>query len=179
MPRYVALLRAINVGGRTVKMDRLRQLFEALDLTAVETFINSGNVIFTARAGAARRLEQKIEAHLQGALGYAVTTCLRTPAELAAIAAHPAFPEAAEEAGALYIAFAQTPPGGEAQARLAAAQTERDLFLVHQREVYWRIRTRFSESPFSGSGKFEKLLGAPVTVRNFTTVRKLADKYPA
>lgn len=178
MPRYLALLRAINVGGHTVKMDRLRQLFEALGLTEVETFINSGNVVFTAKTGATSRLEKQIEGHLQAALGYAVTTFIRSPAEVAAIASYQAFPDGATDEGGLYIAFAQTPPGRDAQARLAAAQTERDQFHVHQREVYWRVRTRFSDSPFSGSGKFEKLLGAPVTVRNVTTVRKLAEKYP-
>ena len=51
MPRYIALLRAINVGGHTVKMDHLRRLFEALDLAAVETFIASGNVVFHADEG--------------------------------------------------------------------------------------------------------------------------------
>ena len=48
MPRYIAFLRAINIGGHTVKMDDLRQLFESLQFTSVETFIASGNVIFKA-----------------------------------------------------------------------------------------------------------------------------------
>ena len=43
---YVALLRGINVGGRNVKMDRLREIFESLGFSNVETFIASGNVIF-------------------------------------------------------------------------------------------------------------------------------------
>jgi uncharacterized protein (DUF1697 family) len=46
MPKYVAFLRAINVGGRTVKMGHLRSLFEAMGFSNVETFIASGNVIF-------------------------------------------------------------------------------------------------------------------------------------
>ena len=51
--RYVALLRAINVGGRTVKMDRLRVLFEEMKLQNVQTYIASGNVIFDSSAAAA------------------------------------------------------------------------------------------------------------------------------
>ncbi len=179
MPRYLAFLRAINVGGHTVKMDRLRQLFEALDLTKVETFINSGNVAFVAKAGKASRLEKKIEAQLREALGYAVTTCLRTPAELAAIATLEAFREPVPAEGGLYIAFVQAPLGPEVQPRLDALQSEQDRFRVHGREVYWWRGTGYSDSPLSGSGKFEKLLGAPATVRNVTTVRKLAEKYPA
>jgi len=51
MPRYVALLRGINLGGHTVKMDRLKKLFEELGLKNVETFIASGNVIFESAHG--------------------------------------------------------------------------------------------------------------------------------
>ena len=53
MPRYVALLRAVNVGGRVVKMERLRQVFEETGLTGVSTHIASGNVLFTAGRGRA------------------------------------------------------------------------------------------------------------------------------
>ncbi len=49
MPRYVAFLRAVNVGGRTVKMDLLRELFAQLQFKNIETFIASGNVIFDAK----------------------------------------------------------------------------------------------------------------------------------
>src|SRR5687768_4657369 len=87
MPRYIAFLRAINVGGHTVKMDRLRQLFEELGFANVETFIASGNVIFETRSTKMPALEKKIERHLHAALGYEVTTFIRTPAELTAVAA--------------------------------------------------------------------------------------------
>ncbi len=83
--RYIAFLRAINVGGRVVKMDQLKRLFEELPLSDVETYIASGNVIFTSAARTAAPLEAKIEAHLERRLGYAVPTFLRTPAELAAV----------------------------------------------------------------------------------------------
>ncbi|MBA3354552.1 MAG: DUF1697 domain-containing protein [Pyrinomonadaceae bacterium] len=52
MPKYVAFLRAINVGGHIVKMDHLRQLFEALGFSNVDTFITSGNVIFDSMSNA-------------------------------------------------------------------------------------------------------------------------------
>ncbi len=69
MPRYVAFLRAINVGGHTVKMDYLRMLFEALGFSNVETFIASGNVIFDSKATSAKALEKRIEHCLAEALG--------------------------------------------------------------------------------------------------------------
>jgi uncharacterized protein (DUF1697 family) len=176
--RYIALLRAINVGGRTIKMETLRRHFEALGLTHVETFINSGNVIFETRAGKIGSLEKKIEAQLEEMMGYAVPTFVRTPAEMAAIAAYDPFPPTPPEGG-VYVAFVQAPPSAEIKARLAAMDTETDKFHAHNCEVHWWRAGRYSDSPLSSSGRFEKLLGVPTTVRNITTVRKLAEKYPA
>ena len=70
MPRLFAFLRAINVGGHTVTMAELRGQFEALGFSDVETFIASGNVIFTSRAKGGQALERRIEARLHQTLGY-------------------------------------------------------------------------------------------------------------
>jgi len=179
MPKYVAFLRAINVGGHTVKMDHLRRLFESLGLSNVETFIASGNVIFDSAVKATKALEKKIEDHLEEALGYKVATFIRSTGELAAIARHEPFGNAepgAEEA-VLYIAFLAARPGGEAERKLLSYATEDDDFHVFGREVYWLCRKKISDSRFSGA-LLEKTLGMKATLRNSTTVRKLASKYP-
>src|ERR1700694_2060916 len=157
-------------------METLRQHFEALGLARVETFINSGNVIFEARAAKSRSLEKKIEAQLQQMMGYDVAAFVRPPAELACMAAYQPFPPPPAEGG-LYIAFVKAPPGPQVRQALAALETEADKFHVHNCEVYWWRAGGYSDSPLSSSGRFEKLLGAPATVRNSTTVRKLAEKY--
>ena len=177
MTRYIAFLRAINVGGRTIKMETLRQHFEALGLARVETFINSGNVIFEARAAKTSSLEKKIEAQLRQKMGYAVAAFIRTPAELAGIAAYQPFPPP-PSGGGLHIAFVQAPPAAPVKQALAALDTEADKFHVHNCEVYWWRAGGYSDSPLSSSGRFEKVLGVPATVRNSTTVLKLAEKYP-
>jgi uncharacterized protein (DUF1697 family) len=110
MPRYIAFLRAINVGGHTVKMEVLRRHFEVLGLSDAETFIASGNVIFETTAKNTRLLEKKIEEQLRTALGYEVATFIRTAAELAAIAKYQPFAAAAmKTAQALNIAFLAEP----------------------------------------------------------------------
>src|SRR5512141_1995213 len=86
MPKYVAFLRAINVGSHTVKMDQLRSLFEALKFANVETFIASGNVIFDVKTTNTQSLERKIEKHLEQSLGYEVVTFVRSIPELQEIA---------------------------------------------------------------------------------------------
>ena len=87
MPRYIALLRGINVGGHRVKMDRLRGLFEARGFEDVATFIASGNVIFSSDSVDAASLGRDIEEHLENELGYEVATFIRTPAEMTATSA--------------------------------------------------------------------------------------------
>ena len=176
MTRFIAFLRAINVGGHNVKMDRLRKLFESLGLSNVETFIASGNVIFDSPTKDAQTLEKKIESHLQKSLGYEVATFIRSVSELADIAYYQPFK--LDEGSSLYIAFLPAPPNGEAQQKLMTFRTEVDDFHVHKREIYWLCRKKLSESAFSGA-LLEKTVGMPATLRNATTVKKLAAKYPA
>ena len=178
MPRYVAFLRAINVGGRVVKMERLRELFESLGMRDVETFIASGNVVFETRAADAAALETRIERHLAKALGYEVATFLRTTDELAAVAAHVPFAGAdpVPEGHALSVGFLKAAPGDAQRAALMAHRGANDDFHLHQREVWWWCRTRVSDSAFNGA-RLERAIG-PATMRNVTTVRKLGAKYP-
>ncbi len=174
--KFIAFLRAINVGGHVVKMDRLRRLFEELGFGNVETFIASGNVIFDSPADDARAHELRIENHLEASLGYAVPTFLRTPEEIGRIAANPPFTAEAKEDSTLYIGFLAATPSPEVQAKVAGCRTPTDEFCIHGREVYWLCHKKFSESLFSGA-KLEKALGKPTTLRNVSTVRKLAARY--
>jgi uncharacterized protein (DUF1697 family) len=170
--RYLAFLRAVNVGGRTVKMDHLRKTFERLGFNSVDTFIASGNVIFEA-TGPEATLERTIEASLENTFGFAIPTVLRTPAELAR--ALDASPFAGEGAGALYVGFAARRFPAAAAGRIAALQTDVDAFAVKGRDVYWRALAGMGQSAVSGAA-VEKALGAPVTFRSVTTLRKLALK---
>lgn len=176
--RYVALLRAINVGGHVVKMDALRAAFESLGFTNVETFIASGNVIFDAASTAVPELEQEIEHHLAKRLGYAVSTFLRTPAALAVVAAATPFgPGDPLDAGhALSVGFVKSAPSSAATTNLLALTSDTNDFRVVGREIYWLCRGRVSDSKFSGA-RCEKLLAGLATFRNITTIRKLAARY--
>jgi uncharacterized protein (DUF1697 family) len=177
MPKYVAFLRAINVGGHTVKMEYLRQLFEVLGLSNVETFIASGNVIFDSKSKNTKALEKKIENHLQETLGYPVATFMRSTTQLAEIANYKPFNAAQlEESYVVYIAFLAEVPSDEAKQKLLSFTTATDEFHFSGRELYWLARKKFSESVFSGA-LLEKTLGMPATLRNSTTVRKIATKY--
>jgi len=176
--RYVALLRAINVGGHVVKMDKLRTLFEQLDLDDVETVIASGNVLFSSSARNVAALEEKIERHLASALGYDVITFVRTPAELQAVAGFDPFPGMVEDDHTLSVAFLKQHPGTQVAERLHGMRTAYDELRVEGRELYWLARGRMSDSKVWRT-PMEKVLGGPATSRNVTTVRKLAEKLSA
>lgn len=174
MTKYIAFLRAINVGGRTVKMDLLRRQFEAIGFANVETFIASGNVIFDSRIGSRRALRSKIEDSLEDTLGYKVAVFIRSIAELAVIAQYQPFMDA--EGCSLYIAFTEDIPSDESQRKLLSFKTDVDEFHIKGPEVYWLCRKKFSESEFSGA-LLERTLGMQATIRNSTTVKRLASKY--
>jgi len=177
MPKAVAFLRAINVGGHVVTMDRLRAEFEAVGLEGVETFIASGNVIFEAPSRALTAVERRIEERLRGSLGYDVATFIRTEGEIGAIAAYKPFKDGQlRSAYALNVAFLAKPMEPAAVRSLMTMRTLIDDFHVHGREVYWLCRKKQSESRFSNA-KFEKALDRRATFRGVKTIVKLAAKY--
>lgn len=177
MSRYIAFLRAINVGGHTVKMDQLRETFESLGLLNVETFIASGNIVFEAKTKNVAPLERKIEQALEDALGYEVATFIRTDKELVEIANYAPFKKSVLDAAmTLNIAFLADALDDGTAKKLMALKTDIDDFHVHQREVYWLCRKRQSESTFSNA-VLEKALATRSTLRGANTIKKMAGKY--
>jgi uncharacterized protein (DUF1697 family) len=178
MPRYVAFLRAINVGGRRlVRMEQLRTLFGSLGLSDVETFIASGNVIFNSPAADVVALERKIEAKLHASLGYPVATFVRSADELTAIGRHRPFGEdpVPVGGGAVHVIFLSKALTPTARKQLLALRSDEDDFAVKGREVYWLRRGKLLESPVSGA-VMERSLGSFATMRNRNTVVRLIAK---
>lgn len=173
MARYAAFLRAINVGGHTVKMDALRALCGQCGLSNVETFIASGNVIFESRAGAAA-LEKRIETQLEQGLGYAVATFIRRVDELS-----PVVSRAEKMRGGwknVYVGFLKAPLTREQQQRVEAFSDAGERFAFHGREIYWAVNAGVSDAKFSYAA-LERIVKGPATFRNVSTVRKIAATY--
>ena len=176
MTRCIAFLRAVNVGGRFIRMEALRTAFEALGLANVTTFIASGNVIFETKARDLAALERKVEAHLNTTFGFEIHTFIRTEQELAVIVAHPAF-DAAEAAAANthVVGFIASAPDAATAKLIERFHTEADRFHLHARELYWISHHKQSETTFSNAA-FERALKTRATFRNISTLRKLLDK---
>jgi uncharacterized protein (DUF1697 family) len=177
VPRLIAFLRAINVGGHTVTMKQLRDEFGALGLRDAETFIASGNVIFSSRSKDMAALERRIEKRLLDCLGYEVRTFLRSDAQVAAIAARQPFTAARfRSAGAFCVGFLPQRLDAANTRTLMTLRTGIDDFHVEGSEVYWLCQNRQGESTFSNA-VFERLLKLRATWRGMNTLTRLTAKY--
>ncbi len=179
MARYLAFLRAVNVGGRTVRMAELRAHFEALGFRDVWTFIASGNVVFETDV-AERGLEDRIERYLADALGFATAVFVRSAHALATVAA--ANPFAGRGAGrggsSCYVIFLRRGPTAAAAKRVLALGSEADELHLAGRELWWLCHGSMRDSAVSGA-RIEKAVAGPVTVRNVNTVQRLVAKLGA
>lgn len=178
MPRYVAFLRAINVGsGRTIKMEVLRQSFEALGLAQVETFGASGNVVFETTVKNPRALEKRLESALRDLVGFAVATFIRTDAEVAEIARYEPF-QLPKTGGAaqMNIVFLARPLDAESSRTVEGLRTDSDEFHVQGREIYWLRRRKPGGYDFR-TVPLGRTLDQPFTIRGANTVNKLAAKF--
>jgi uncharacterized protein (DUF1697 family) len=178
MFKFVAFLRAINVGGgRSVKMQSLRQVFESLGFSRVATFIASGNVVFETTTKKTKTLEREIERALKAALGYEVRTFVRGEAKLAKIAGYRPFPRSKfDETWHSNIIFLADSLNEKLKENVNALGTNMDAFEVHGREIYWRRRRKQNGALFS-TVSLERVLGSAFTVRGANTIKRIVSKY--
>jgi uncharacterized protein (DUF1697 family) len=179
--RYIAFLRGINLGKRRIKMDRLRDLFVEMKFAGVQTFIASGNVMFESSGSDVAKIETRIARQLHESLGCEVDVFVRTRAELAAVVATKSFATAdlENEANTVHVSFLREPPGPTTSRALASIRTKDDEFCVVGRELYWLCRIRTSDSEVWTLPQMKALKLPSSTMRNITTLRKIAALYPA
>ena len=171
MSRQVALLRAINLGARNrVPMAELRALVEGLGFTDVETYVQSGNVVFGGRTASAAELAEEIER----GFGFAVPVVLRTHADLAALVAADPLGEVADDDKRRQVLFCGEAVGPDRFADLDPHGFPPEAFHVAEREVVVWSPEGVRSSP--ALRRVEKALqGLTVTARNWRTVRTLAE----
>ena len=159
-------------------MEELRRVLTAAGFSDVETFIASGNVIFSSPVTDTSALERRIESALEKAFGYRVATFVRTPDELAAIAAHmPCSADPAASGGAIHIIFLADSLPAAARKEVAALSLPGDELSAKGREIYWGRFGKLSESPLFGK-PLGKTIGAG-TMRNRNTVVRLLARLEA
>ena len=181
MPTFIALLRAVNVGGRYYKMADLREHLVDSGLEDVETYIQTGNVRFRT----SMRSEAKVESHVERVLGehcsFEVPSVIFTPAELAQVHADalalpdPEFPAngGPQRRYVTFFKVGHVPSAADAE-RIAAWDEPGESAVVVGRAVHIWLNRSTHEARFFGA--FKKVL-APGTNRDLKVVTALADRW--
>jgi uncharacterized protein (DUF1697 family) len=175
MKTYVALLRGINVGGkRRLPMAGLKTALESLGLENVVTYVQSGNVVFDAAGETASELASRIEKRIERDFDLDVTVVLRTPAELANVAAGNPFLKREAETTKLHVVFLDRKPAAKAVSQLDPDRSPPDELEVGGREIYLHLPGGSARTKLT-IDYIEKRLGVRGTQRNWNTVTKLAE----
>ena len=173
MRKYIAFLRAINVGGTTIiKMADLRKMFESFGLENVQTYIQTGNIIFESKETSASRLEEQVERQLEKASGKPIRVFVRTMKEAAALVTD--CPYEPGEGETVYVVILDKKPAKKNIDALIAQQSKADEFAVKGKAAF-NLRRDRDASVFSNNF-IEKVLGVSGTTRNLTTIKKIAQK---
>ncbi len=173
--RYVALLRGVNVGGKNkLPMADLAAIFNGLGCSEVRTYIQSGNVVFTAKPVLARTIAGRVEKVLQDRLGITSPVILRSAAEMESIVADHPFAAAKTEEKLLAVAFLAHKPGKKDVATLDPERSPGDVFRLRGREIYLHTPNGAARSKLTNA-YFDRVLKTTCTVRNWRTTKKLAE----
>jgi len=172
--RSVALLRGINVGtAKRIGMAELRSVLVDLGYTGVITHLQSGNVVFTSSAAAARTAAKDIERSVHARLGVRSTVVMRSAAELAAVIANAPLLDVMTDPSRFLVGFLSGDPNSIAVRNFRALDVAPDQIRIRGREVYMWCPGGVIASPLTKLVT-EKSLGVAVTMRNWNTVTRLA-----
>lgn len=158
-------------------MSRLKALFEELGFKEVETFIASGNVVFSAKADDVPRLESRIAAHLEKSLGYGVDTFVRTAEEISALGRAKVFAEDGRDGITIHVGFFQRALEPEMARKFGAVRTKEDEIVLKGREFFWLCRVRTPDSKVWAHPETRALRLPTSTMRNISSIRKLIAKH--
>ncbi len=169
MPRYVGLLRGVNLGATNkVPMAQLRTAVESLGHTDVTTYIQSGNVIFTS---AGKATPASLETLIASTFGIETDVMLRTRAQLAKALGTNPFPKA--DPTRLHIGFMATLPPAAAVASLDAERFLPEQFAIRGTELYLHLPAGMGTTKLPAY--LGRMLKVPTTIRTWRTVIKLAE----
>jgi uncharacterized protein (DUF1697 family) len=172
---WVALLRGINLGGRNrLPMKDLAAMFGDAGCDAIETYIQSGNVVFRASRACATRLPGAIKKAISERFGFDTPLVMRTAAELHAVARTNPFLRAGADPDSLHVMFLADRPAAARLATLDPKRSPSDEFEVRGREIYLRCPNGLARTKLTND-YFDTRLATTSTVRNWRTVLKLIE----
>lgn len=172
MKTYIALFKGINVGGRNVlPMKELKAILEGIGLENVNSYIQSGNVVFQSDEENLARLADSIGVEVEKSHGFKPEVMLLESEEVEqAMAANP-FPEAEAEPKSLHLNFLASAPESADLEALESLKKENERFALIDKVFYLHAPDGIGRSKLARNS--ERLLGVPMTGRNWRTVSKI------
>ncbi len=169
---YIALLRGINVSGHNkIKMAELRRTLETMGLSQVQTYIQTGNVLFKSEESPAP-LRLRIEDAIRINFGISITVILRTAEELERIIANCPYVDVSLAKGAsIHVSILTEAPPQKIVDRLANSERNNDEYHIDGRVIYFLFRQSILDSKLA---KNMQSLGNTATTRNWNTINKVA-----
>ena len=171
------MIRGINVGGKKVKMDRLKELYTSLDFKDVKTYIQSGNVVFRSEEYDKMKLSRIIEKKIAEIFDFDVKILIRTKNDMINVINGNPFKQ--EDLKHIYVTFLSDIPSEKLIKDLACVIDENnknksDKYNIIEREIYLFLPNGYWRTKLNNNF-FEKKLGISATTRNWRTVNKLVD----
>lgn len=173
------MLRGINVSGqKSVKMEQLRESFQALNFQDVQTYVQSGNVVFKAPKQSSEKLSQRLEEIIRKDFGFSVPVIVRTSDELNETIQKNPFVKLLKgkptEPPRLYVTFLSEAPKKLSVEALSSLSSKPDQFHFAGKEIYLFCGSSYGKSKLSNNA-FEKVLSVDATTRNWNTVNRLYE----
>jgi uncharacterized protein (DUF1697 family) len=175
MHTFISLLRGINVSGqKKIRMEELRHVYEALHLANVQTYVQSGNVVFDTEDGDAAVLAGRIEAQIEQTFGFSVPVLLRQVADFSFILHNnPFLNDRNVDSDHLYLTFLAAAPPAQLVGQLKAPG-DGDEFVLVGREIFVFCPNGYGRTKLNNNF-FEKKLKLYATTRNWKTVNALYE----
>lgn len=176
MAVVIAMLRGVNLGSyQKINMEALRTLCGGLGLREVQTYIQSGNLVFREDSGDPGAVARRIEESIHNKWGFRPDVVVRTVPELRKVVAkNPFASRSGIEPNRLLVVFMANAPTRQARDRLLATPCEPEELRINGRELYIYYPQGMARPKLS-LVRIEKLLQSPSTGRNWNTVNKLLD----
>lgn len=178
--RYVLFLRGINVGGKKVSMEELRQLLESFGYKNVRTLLNSGNAVFDSRITDRSKLIQLIETELEKKFGSTIRIMIRSSDEIQTlIKANPFKDISVTPNTRLYITFLSDKPTHTLKIPYESPEKDFKILKVTHGEVISVLTLSPARRTPEAMSIIEKEFGKYVTTRNWNTVVKVGKLFSA
>ena len=176
MSVVISLLRGVNLGSHNrIKMDTLRTLYESLKLRHVQTYVQSGNVVFTTGDKDLVALAKRIENGIERTFGFRPVVILRTTSELrAVVTGNPFVTREGIHPSRLLVMFLANDPGQEAREKVLTIKTDPEELRMAGREIFIHYPNGMGRSKLSWIA-LEKVMKTSGTGRNWNSVTKLLE----